>query len=616
MSTAKSKGTSKIPGYDPLFPSSPVDLDDPEGLGRIAEVALLEARSSHGGICHEIPLKNKYFSANVLVWIDEFSYFKRPLNASALKNIPINTNGKGSKIPSLHQDVSDEELSKPLLGDDNDSFDGSAGLNSGKDSSLQNNSESKLASTQHAATKEDSFDFDKHEKQNQIDQADIPFLEDIKSWVDAYCSDDEDVKMVRDGLLAIIYTFDSTHPYPESLKDSAGSHELAATEAAGNDIGTAFDAIADTQTNNDEPPSLAELDAIAVENKQSLEQRHLNSIEAQIKQLLRLVEKLEDEEWDGLFLAACKDVRSLDSLTNPNEIAIINEYKTLTQPDLDRISSISQKPSLGSRFTITPPPQRNIVSEEKLQLKKNALETARRVTQYVSDHVLGDTPYEVINLNEGTDPKTFQENKTKSGNKVNPKGGDLAGMDYVEMLLSSLFAFSAVEKEQGHDTSSESLGDLESGELRAVTNVKDVGKSNTKQDGSLSKSFVDGRVLLSDNDKDSNTLNSLPNQHPTENYDPLNDESSELSKEIDRIYTETVAKTGLSMPLLDSPQPKNTTLRGTRDGEAQSGSERGILDTESLVEKLRDFKLNVGEMEPEEAQRYLNDISADLSKFI
>lgn len=70
------------------------------------------------------------------------------------------------------------------------------------------------------------------------------------------------------------------------------------------------------------------------------------------------------------------------------------------------------------------------------------------------------------------------------------------------------------------------------------------------------------------------------------------------------------------MPLLDSPQLKNTTLRGARDGEAQSGSERGIIDTESLVEKLRDFKLNVGEMEPEEAQRYLNDISADLSKFI
>ena len=145
--------------------------------------------------------------------------------------------------------------------------------------------------------------------------------------------------MVRDGLLGIIYTFDSTHPYPESLKDSVGSHELAATEAAGIDIGSAYDAIADTQTNNDEPPSLAELDAIGVENKQSLEQRHLNSIEAQIKQLLRLVEKLEDEEWDGLFLAACKDVRNLDSLTNPNEIAIINEYKTLTQPDLDRISS-------------------------------------------------------------------------------------------------------------------------------------------------------------------------------------------------------------------------------------------------------------------------------------
>lgn len=78
---------------------------------------------------------------------------------------------------------------------------------------------------------------------------------------------------------------------------------------------------------------------------------------------------------------------------------------------------------------------------KKNAIENNALETARRVTQYVSDHVLGDTPYEVINLNEGTDPKTFQENKTKPENKVKPKGGDLAGMDYVEMLLSSLFAF-------------------------------------------------------------------------------------------------------------------------------------------------------------------------------
>lgn len=61
--------------FDVLFPTAPIDTNDPDGLGRIAQMALLRRRPNHGGICHNMLLQNRYFSANLPIWIDEFSYF-------------------------------------------------------------------------------------------------------------------------------------------------------------------------------------------------------------------------------------------------------------------------------------------------------------------------------------------------------------------------------------------------------------------------------------------------------------------------------------------------------------------------------------------------------------
>lgn len=621
--------SNKTPGRDPLFPSAPVDPEDPEGLGRVAEMSLLKNRFIHGGICHDLRLKNKYFDVTLPIWIDEFSYFKRPLNASVLK--PTATSSKGSQSKSdgsqashsdgeLRTPTSDgdmtlvpekpnkslkrrgvkdganmsesdsedeEELSKPLLGGYSEipssnvaveMVRGSDGANKSTDTNCSSDLEvfvdalegdfggsgdSKTAAapnTEPAATpSEDSGEFS--------------FLEDTKTWVKSYCSDEPDVRMVRDSLMAVIYAFDPTHPYPESLREAAGSLDLAAAEIAGAELGTASAAIAGTRTSINEPPSLAELDAIASQNKKILEQRHLNVIETHIKELFPLIEKLEDEGWDGLFLAVCRDVRDCTNPINPHEIAVLQDYKSLIHSD----SANAANPSdiTNSIMKVTPS-HLGVASKESEQWKKEALETAHRVSKAVQDNIFGDRTYEVINLNYGPTPRQFLK-RNRGKNPTGPvpdKNGEVHGLESIEMALSLLVTMSNSEKEESDPPSSRASSMFGSGPPPPRAQQARVTRTNAP----------DG----------------------PEGYDALSDEKSDLTKEINRVYEATVAHTGLRFPVLER-DPSSSVMH--------EGSASTIEETEELIESLRNFRLNVSNMSRQEAQECLNKISDDMSRF-
>lgn len=697
--------TPKNPGFDPLFPTAPVDPDDPSGLGRIAEMALLKHRSTHGGICHEMTLKNKYFSANLPVWIDEFSYFKRPLNALALASVtsnsnestfePLQSNQTDSKPKDanesivgqnteLHSRKQSEGLaggtfkgmdSKDTCSKNNVDFQTSPGNGPGLVMRGMNNSEQSLNSSNStdqdifvdAVEKEDDFYTDElatksapnanieisqgNEKEG-IDE--ISFLEDTKTWVDAYCSDEQDVRMVRDSLLAIIYTFDSVHPYPESLQGITGPADLAAVENTRMDLGSASIVTAGTNSNTSRPSSLAESDVIGLKNKQILEQRHLNAIEIHIKELLRLVGKLEDEEWGGLFMAICKDIRTsadLDLKATPG----MTEQKDLTHSIAANTVSISNPQNQHSvnnvGITITPPsPQKRF--DSKGQSEKTALENAHRVTEYINKHLLNNSPYEVINLNEGPDYKTFSQsntNRIESEHTGSQRDAGLCGLNRVEMVLNSLVTFSATDR-QDHVPAAkyESLRTYGTGrytissiseipvqsdiartdDMPSLQNV--ISKNTIPVNSSSLEKLTNARGLqmrksvsktvCRDSITNLSTSRSVFEKpqlvFPTvESLSLPNENISELSKEIRLVYAETVNRKELQIPLFNSSEFVATIERNSSK-EIGVESARRLHGTEGLVQQLRDFRLNVDNMTLEEAQRSLDKISVDMSRFL
>lgn len=82
-------------------------------------------------------------------------------------------------------------------------------------------------------------------------------------WTDAFCSDEEDVKMVRDSILAVVYTFDPS-PNPDNLEKGPAK-----------DLKKYFD--------------------------------------GQVANVLRFVDKLDDDGWDGIVLAVAKKKLTADS---------------------------------------------------------------------------------------------------------------------------------------------------------------------------------------------------------------------------------------------------------------------------------------------------------------
>lgn len=82
-------------------------------------------------------------------------------------------------------------------------------------------------------------------------------------WTDAFCSDEEDVKMVRDSILAVVYTFDPTHN-PDNLARGPTT-----------DLKQYFD--------------------------------------SQIANVLRFVDKLDEDGWDGITIAVAKKNLAVDS---------------------------------------------------------------------------------------------------------------------------------------------------------------------------------------------------------------------------------------------------------------------------------------------------------------
>lgn len=705
--------TPKKPGFDPLFPTAPVDPDDPNGLGRIAEMALLKHRSTHGGICHEMILKNKYFSANLPVWIDEFSYFKRPLNALALASVTSNSNEStiepqqskqpDSKPKDTNESIVDEntELYSKKQSDDlavgifegmnskdtcrknNRDFQTSAsgycktsaengpclmmrGINNGEQSLDSSNSTDQDIFVD-AVEKEADFYTDELATESALNANikisqdtekegidDISFLEDTKTWVDAYCSDEQDVRMVRDSLLAIIYTFDSVHPYPESLQGITGSADLAAVEYTRMDIGSASIVTAETNSCTSWPPSLAELDVIGLKNKQILEQRHLNAIEIHIKELLRLVGKLEDEEWGGLFMAVCKDIRTSTNL-NPKTTPGMTEQKDMTHSIATNTVSISDPQNQHSvnnfGIAITPPsPEKRFDSKD--QSEKTALETAHRVTEYINKHLFSNSPYEVINLNEGPDYKTFSQRNTdriESEQKGNQQDTGLCGLNRVEMVLNSLVTFLATDRQDHVLTAKpESSRTYGSGRYN-ISSISELpvqsGISCTDNMPSLQNEISNNTIPVNNN-----TLEKLTNAHglqmrksvsktvyrdsitnlstsrsvfekpqlifPTvESLSLPNENISDLSKEIGLVYAETVNRKGLQIPLFNSSEFVATIERNSNK-KMEVESARVLHGTEGLVQQLRDFRLNINNMTVKEAQRSLDKISVDMSRFL
>ena len=82
-------------------------------------------------------------------------------------------------------------------------------------------------------------------------------------WTDAFCSDEEDVKMVRDSILAVVYTFDPS-PNPDNLEKGPAK-----------DLKKYFD--------------------------------------GQVANVLRFVDKLDEDGWDGIVLAVAKKKLTADS---------------------------------------------------------------------------------------------------------------------------------------------------------------------------------------------------------------------------------------------------------------------------------------------------------------
>lgn len=118
-------------------------------------------------------------------------------------------------------------------------------------------------------------------------------VEDITYWTNAYTSDDPDVRSVRDSLLAVIYTFSPFTPFPyhthRDMYNNIESPIMAASTAAAQ--------------------AQAEAEVQARIARQQEDKEHLDTISQQITQILKLLDKLEVEGWDGIFLAVCRNVK-------------------------------------------------------------------------------------------------------------------------------------------------------------------------------------------------------------------------------------------------------------------------------------------------------------------
>lgn len=99
-------------------------------------------------------------------------------------------------------------------------------------------------------------------------------IDQYEAWADSFCSDDEDVRMVRDSLFAVIYTFDPSQDIDQLHKG---------------------------------------------------ENADLNGkLKRQAKNILRFLEKLDNESWDGLCLAVAKG-----NLNKKNKISQSSERSSL-----------------------------------------------------------------------------------------------------------------------------------------------------------------------------------------------------------------------------------------------------------------------------------------------
>lgn len=466
----------------------------------------LKRRPSHAGICHSTTLVNKYFTAALPTWVDEFSYFD---GISAAPDAPSRT-----QTPAADPDAMDTGSTTNLGG------------------AVDNNANA---------------------------------VEDITFWANAYTSDDADVRSVRDSLVAVIYTFSPFTPFPyhtrRNMFDKIDNPAMAGSTA-----------LAQAQ---------AEAEVEARESREREDAEHLDTLAAQVRQVLRLLDKLEAEGWDGIFLAVCRDVRA----------------------------------------TVTAGEQLPYFSEQNMA---QAVARARDVTRFVREDVLGDTLYETVDLNEGAD------------NKKRP--GEPLGMARVKDVLGTHVALAGWNNETGENEKeftgatgigtiyvaprSESVMDCDEPEQKQplldpepptpVAPVRPGGKRDSSSSGSSGgtsamvtptsgtmpyspkapEAAEEPAATLSSDKSMRVPASSLDPNDP--DYDPMCDSYSTLSVEIDKMYKEAVGRTGLRMPLAD-PQSWAAAIGASRRAEDQmkrrgEGSDVDVRDTVALAEQIRKFR--------------------------
>lgn len=116
-----------------------------------------------------------------------------------------------------------------------------------------------------------------------LDQEEIGSKSSSEVWTDDFCSEDEDVQMVRDSIIAVIYTFDPAMP-----ADNLTKAKTAATDLKGH-------------------------------------------ISQQVSDVLRLVDRLEQDTWDGISIVVAKALSKENSPKEhtPERTEVVEHVKDL-----------------------------------------------------------------------------------------------------------------------------------------------------------------------------------------------------------------------------------------------------------------------------------------------
>lgn len=220
--------------------------------------------------------------------------------------------------------------------------------------------------------------------------------------------------------------------------------------------------------------------------------------------------------------------------------------------------------------------------------------------------------------------------------------GEALGLESIEQSLASLVALSSVERREmrdgefgleSHNSSSPittqpmSIPDTRetiTDSIQHAPNPPLPGQGQPLHATASGNEFSASVAGITGNlpgetpvDQDGNAI-TQPLDFNNSGYDALDDADGELTQEIDRMYNETVARTGLRMPLLDSSDFARAVGHNahTRRAQGAAGLDVEMGLTDELVSRLRDFRTNVSNMTPEEAQESLDRLSVDLSRIL